>query len=207
MKRFLITLSSIATLTLTSNSIINTVDSNMMLTNQLSINNCSLSLGNKSSIENKLNYKWNDSYNWFFSISNNYSDPYKIVKWTDYAKDWNTFTSIYSTFNFDSDSYLKVSTASGKEDNKCLNSQVTTTKIKVAQAKDVDNSLFEVSINTWPGYGPNNPGGTGTAIEFYLAVWHDDNNIYWKWHISTVIFLGSTSYSNIKLNNITFNNN
>lgn len=141
------------------------------------------------------------------SISNNYSDRYKVVTWTDYAKDWNTFTSIYSTFNFDTNSYLKVATSSGKEDVKFLNSQISTTKIKVAQEKEIDNSLFQVSINTWPVYDdPNNPGSAGTAIQIYLEIWHDDNNIYWKWNISTGTFLGSTSYSDIKLNNITFNN-
>ncbi|WP_339039471.1 hypothetical protein [Spiroplasma endosymbiont of Andrena trimmerana] len=160
----------------------------------------------KSNIENSLNYKWNDSYNWFSSNYSDYSNTYTIVKWTDYASDWNTFTNKYPTFIFAANSYLKVSTGSGKEDYKSLNSQVTTTNIKTNQQKDIDNSIFQVNISTWPPYDPNYPGGVGTAIDIYLELWHDDNNIYWKWHIMTATFLGSTSYSDIKLNNITFNN-
>lgn len=141
MKPFLITLTTLTTLTLASNSIVNAIDTNI-LTNKSSIVDDSLSSVNNSSIKNNLNYKWSDWYNSFWSLSNNYSNTYTIVKWTDYAKDWNTFTNIYSTFNFDTDSYLKVSTNSGKEDIKVLNSQVATTMIKVAQARDINNSLF-----------------------------------------------------------------
>lgn len=101
MKQFLITLTMLTTLTLTSN--------NLLTSNHL------VSSVNKTTIENNLNYKWNDSYNWFLSNYNNYSDVYSIIKWSDYEKDWNTFATSYSTFNFDADSYLKVSTNSGKK--------------------------------------------------------------------------------------------
>lgn len=142
---------------------------------------------NNTNVENCLNYKWNDSYFWFSSDSFN---QYVLIKWSAYAKNWDLFTEIYPTFNFSDNSYLKLRLENDKSSNINFSSPNATNNIKSNQ-----ESLYNLDLIVSYGryyYDAN----------FNLNIWHDNDNIYFKWFLS---YAGVTNLD-VNLNNVIFFN-
>lgn len=142
---------------------------------------------NKTNIENCLNYKWNDNYSWFSSDSSN---QYILIKWSAYAKNWYLFTKIYSTFNFSNNSYLKLILENDKSSNINFSSSKVTNSIKNNQ-----ESLYNLYLSDSFGRYHYN-------ANFNLNIWHDNDNIYFKWFLN---YNGATKLD-VNLNNVIFFN-
>ncbi|WP_425381485.1 hypothetical protein [Spiroplasma endosymbiont of Polydrusus pterygomalis] len=144
----------------------------------------------------KINYSFSDWYAGT-SIATDNSNAYNILKWSDYARDWNTFANMYPTFAF-SNSYFEASTSTGIKSSPTLSSNTA----KIEQYKNPGNAnvLFFAYINT------KNGGSWGTEIALNLDLWHDNNNIYFQWYCFLNSSFGRNTYANIKLNNINFYN-
>ncbi|WP_425381882.1 hypothetical protein [Spiroplasma endosymbiont of Melieria omissa] len=147
-------------------------------------------------INDKINYSFSDWHNGT-SIATDNSNVYNILKWSNYARDWNTFSNMYPTFSF-INSYFKVSTSTGIESSPTL----STNTAKIEQYKNPGNAnvLFIAYINTKDG------GGWGTEIALNLDLWHDNDNIYFQWYCFLNSSFGRMTYVNIALNNINFHN-
>ncbi|WP_174481020.1 hypothetical protein [Spiroplasma endosymbiont of Danaus chrysippus] len=147
-------------------------------------------------INDKINYSFSDWHNGT-SIATDNSNVYNILKWSNYARDWNTFTNMYPTFSF-INSYFKVSTSTGIESSPTL----ATNTAKIEQYKNPGNAnvLFIAYINTKDG------GGWGIEIALNLDLWHDNDNIYFQWYCFLNSSFGRMTYVNIALNNINFHN-
>ncbi|WP_342276353.1 hypothetical protein [Spiroplasma endosymbiont of Nebria brevicollis] len=141
---------------------------------------------NKSNIENNLNYKWNYSYSWFGSDSPNQD---VLIKWSDYAKNWDLVTKIFPTFNFNNNSYLKLILLNDKR-NIYFPSANATNKVKSNQ-----ESFYNFSLSDSFGRYHYN-------ANFNLNIWHDNDNIYYKWALN---YNGKTNL-NVNLNNVIFFN-
>ncbi|WDA54881.1 MAG: hypothetical protein PPFGHCPK_01362 (plasmid) [Spiroplasma endosymbiont of Drosophila atripex] len=159
-------------------------------------------------IYNDINYSFSDWYNGVWSYHNSSSDTYKLLKWIDYTDSWDNFTKKYQTFNFDEQSILKVSLSNEKNDATKLSNQ--TQNIKINQGAGNTNSIFKVEINTFPPIEKvnlNDGNPIGNYIKVDLNIWHDNENIYFKWFLSESSFAAYKSYFDIKLNKIFFNSN
>lgn len=159
-------------------------------------------------IHNDINYSFNDWYNGVWSYHNSSSDTYKLLKWNDYADSWEKFTKKYKIFNFDEQSILKVSLSNEKNNVAKLSNQ--TQNIKINQGEGNTNSIFKVEINTYPPIDKmnfNDGHPIGNYIKVDLNIWHNNENIYFKWFLDEGSFAAYKSYFDIKLNKIFFNSN
>lgn len=148
-----------------------------------------------SLVNNDINYHFNDWYSGFNSQNSVISDTYALLKWTDYVKDWDTFARVFSTFHFDNKSLLQVSTSYGEINAATLVSK--TKNINAYQGTDNNNILFTVSINWGRWY-------IGNHIKLEFNIWHDDNNIYFKWFLNEDSHWANNLYADIFLNNVLF---
>lgn len=133
-------------------------------------------------IYNDINFSFSDWYNGVWSYHNSSSDTYKLLKWIDYADSWDNFTKKYQTFNFDEQSILKVSLSNEKNNIAKLSNQ--TQNIKINQGAGNTNSMFKVEVNTFPPIEKvnlNDGNPIGNYIKVDLNIWHDNENIYFKW--------------------------
>lgn len=158
-------------------------------------------------IMNDINYSFSDWYNGVWSYHNSSSDTYKLLKWIDYTDSWDNFTKKYKTFNFDEQSILKVSLSNEKNNIAKLSNQ--TQNVKINQGEGNTNSMFKVEVNTFPTlpYDLNTTTPIGNYIKVDLNIWHDNENIYFKWFLNENSFAAYKSYFDIKLNKIFFNSN
>ncbi len=158
-------------------------------------------------IHSDINYSFSDWYNGVWSYHNSSSDTYKLLKWIDYTDSWDNFTKKYQTFNLDEQSILKVSLSNEKNNvAKLLNK---TQNLKINQGEGNTNSIFKVKINTYPPlpYDLNTTTPIGNYIKVDLNIWHDNENIYFKWFLNEGSFAAYKSYFDIKFNKIFFNSN
>jgi len=100
------------------------------------------------------------------------------LKWTEYSKNWDEFLKIYPTFKFNQ-SILSLSGGSQ------------------THSENVSES-FSNSSNT--NKIVNNQGSGNTNSLYHLNIWHDNENIYFKWFF-TRSGAGTATIS-IKLDNI-----
>lgn len=180
----------------TTNIVLNTNFNNEYFANNKKINN--------DNIYSDINYKFSDSYNGVFSSYTDNSNTYKLLKWTDYANNWENFTKIYPKFNFDDQSFFKASLSNGKNNVTKLSSQ--TQNIKIKQEKENTNSIFQINIDTFPPlpYDLNTTTPIGNYMKVDLNIWHDNDNIYFKWFLNNSSYFGNKSYFDVKLNKIFF---
>ncbi|WJG71462.1 hypothetical protein [Spiroplasma ixodetis] len=146
-------------------------------------------------IEKPINYSFNDWYSGFNSQKEDSSNVYTLLKWSDYTKDWDTFCSIFSNFYFDKNSFLKVSASYGETDAAKLVSK--TKNIKTYQEKENNNSIFTVNLNWGSWY-------IGNQIRVDFNIWHDNENIYFKWFLQENSHWAYNLYVNIFLKNVLF---
>lgn len=180
----------------TTNMVLNTNFNNQHFANNKKINN--------DNIYSDINYQFSDYYNGVFSHYTDNSNTYKLLKWTDYTNDWENFSKIYPKLNFGEQSFLKVSLSNGKNNVTKLSSQ--TQNIKMNQGEGNTNSMFKVEVNTFPAlpYDLNTTTPIGNYIKADLNIWHDNDNIYFKWFLLNISYFGNKSYFDIKLNKIFF---
>ena len=151
----------------------------------------------KNNLENKLNYHWSDSYSWW---SNDNSETHKLLKWSEYSKNWNEFIEHYSTFQFINQSSLKLYSELTKESSLELFSNTTNTnKILTNQGEGNTNSLFNIKV-----FIGETDGGYNNFSLLDLNIWHDNDYIYFKWFYHKAGDALSTVDLNIQLSNILF---
>lgn len=146
-------------------------------------------------IEKTINYSFNDWYSGFNSQNTVSSNMYTLLKWSDYTKDWDTFCSVFSNFYFDKNSFLTVSASYGETDAAKLVSE--TKNIKTYQEKENNNSIFIVNINWGSWY-------IGNQIRVDFNIWHDNDNIYFKWFLQENSHWAYNLYVDIFLKNVLF---
>ncbi len=155
---------------------------------------------NKNNIENNLNYDWSDSYSWW---SNDNSETYKLLKWTEYSKNWDEFLKIYPTFKFNQ-SFLSLSSGSqttSENVTESFSNNSNTNKILNNQGSGNTNSLYHLHI--YMGHDNSQYPVDGYA-DLNLNIWHDNENIYFKWFFTRSG--DGTANISIKLVNINFIN-
>ncbi|WP_425381525.1 hypothetical protein [Spiroplasma endosymbiont of Polydrusus pterygomalis] len=154
---------------------------------------------NKNNIENNLDYYWSDSYSW----SNDNSGTYKLLKWTEYSKNWDEFLKIYPTFKFNQSSLsLSGGSQTHSEDvSESFSNNSNTNKILNNQGSGNTNSLYH--LNIYMGHDSSQYPVDGYA-NLDLNIWHDNENIYFKWFFTRSG--DGTADISIKLVNINFIN-
>ncbi|WP_342218461.1 hypothetical protein [Spiroplasma endosymbiont of Amphimallon solstitiale] len=128
-----------------------------------------------------------------FGTVNDSSDTHNLLNWKKYAHNWDTFIKIFPTFVFDKDSYVNLSVMSHGS-SKFTN--LKTNDILTNQGEGNTNSLYNISI-------PYSAGRYHFKEIFDLNIWHDNENIYFKWFLCGIE--GGSEYT-INLNNINFIN-
>ncbi|WP_308150222.1 hypothetical protein [Spiroplasma sp. AdecLV25b] len=125
---------------------------------------------NVYNINSSINYGWNNEYiGPSFGTNYDTSNTYTLINWSNNARDWDTFTKIYSTFNFNNNSYLKL-TVPNHDSNINFESSKQTTDI---QDSNNITSLYIIYLTD-----------IGHFAEIDLRLWHDNTNIYFKWFLA-----------------------
>lgn len=161
MKKLLTALSILA-LGITTGNLGNSLNTSISANNNINENN--------HEITNRIDYKWHDSYGPYFSIYDSQSDNNNLLNWKEYANNWEEFINKYKSFAFDKSSYFKVDT-NDNSSSVDLSIALPTVLIKTNPLIEEGRIMYDVYEWTIVSY-----------IEAILIIWHDDNNIYFKWY-------------------------
>ncbi|AHF57852.1 hypothetical protein [Spiroplasma eriocheiris] len=115
-----------------------------------------------------LNFYKEDSFNGTSSQAA-YGETHIIFNFLDYANSWEAFIDKYPTVTVSG--YIHVYAWTGSEVNKIR-----------AFTSDISSDVSSTEA-VWIAYSSEAEGYSHQELNFTLALWHDDHNIYWGYSV------------------------
>lgn len=151
---------------------------------------------NVGNITKNINYHYNNNFNNINSQNwTSSSDKQSILMWTNYAKNWEQFISLYPNFNFNNSKLTLTNINKNQESTNFVGStnNITTNKTLKYELQNNYNMVI--------GYD-----NIIQLMTLQLYLFHDDKNIYWQWNatITSSPNLIAGCLLTINLDNISF---